>query len=173
MKTNFIVFFLLVIGICSCNESSENAIDPQPNLTFERTGMPQIILENVGGQVAGSNYEAGTTESLQIIATNNSDDITVTIDLVDNNSNIQEIQSGNTFAIDNAQSNNVYATLSILENMTTYRATSGTVSISFYGLQSPNSNIIIISGSFEVSDGTNPAKGTFSDIKLICSECGG
>ncbi|MDT0557172.1 hypothetical protein RM697_00845 [Ichthyenterobacterium sp. W332] len=176
MKTNFILLAILLIGVFSCSndDSSEISNESQPNLTLNVNGVPEIILENVGGPVNGSNYEAGNTESAQIIATNNSNDITVTINLVDNDIDTQAIQSGNTLSIDNTQSNNVYATLTILDNTALYEASSGTVSISYYDLQSPNSNTIIISGSFNVTNGNNSASGgTFSDIELICSECGG
>lgn len=175
MKTKFILLVVLVIGICSCSkdDNTENTLETQPNLTLNVSGMPEIILENVGGPVLGSNYEAGNLESLQIIATNNANDITVTINLVDNDNDLQAIKPGNTISIDSSQSSSVFATMTILDNNTMYEATTGTVSISFYDLKSPNSNIIIISGSFNVSDETNSATGTFSNIELTCSECGG
>jgi len=154
MKTKFILFALLVIEICSCSngDSSDNDIESQPNLTLNVTGMPEIILENVSGPVIGSNYEAENTESAQIIATSSSNDIKVTINLVDNDNETQVIQTGSTISIDSTQSTNVFATLTILDNTTIYEA---------------------ISGSFSVSDGSKSATGTFSDIELMCSECGG
>ncbi|MDC6367688.1 MULTISPECIES: hypothetical protein [Flavobacteriaceae] len=172
MKTKIILLALLVIGICSCSKDDNSELVSQPNLTLNVSGMPEIVLENVGGPVVGSNYEAGNTESVQIIATNDSNDLTVTINLIDNDNNTQAIQSGNTISIDATQSTDIFATLTIIDGMTLYEAISGTVSISFYDLQSPNSNIIVISGSFNTSDGTNSATGTFSNIELICSECG-
>jgi len=178
MKLKLVLSIVLIFSFLSCsdNGNSEEQIKSESNLKLNISGMPEVTLENVTGTVIGSNYEAGFRESAHLIATNSLNDITVSINLIDSVDDVatQAIKAGKLLSIDNSMSTGVYATFTIMENgNTTYEAVSGTISISFYDLLSVESEIIVISGSFNVSNGAESASGTFSEIELNCSECGG
>ncbi len=175
MNAKLIFLSLLISLIYGCSrDESDPIIETSANLTLNIAGMQEIVLENTSGTAMGSNYESGFRESAEIIATNSLNDVTVTINLVDNTSAIgtKDLQPGETISIDPTMSVGVYATLNI-DNGTIYEANSGTISISFYDYESQSGDKIIVSGSFNVSDGNQSATGTFSNIKLNCTECGG
>ncbi|WP_299361725.1 hypothetical protein [Winogradskyella sp.] len=177
MRSRLFLFAFVVMTLCACSDDDNNANDPEDSnssMTINLPDMSNVILDNISG-TAGSNYEAGSTEFAQIIATNNSN-TTVNLQMFDNvdDPGTRAIQAGNSLNIDATGMAGFYATLSAsLPDGSTFQATSGTVSITAYGLLNPSSNIIVTSGSFSASDGTDTISGTFTEAMLDCSECGG
>ena len=176
MKSTRFLLALLVMAFSACSDDDSNSNDPADSnsrMTLLLPDLSTMELNTISG-TAGSNYEAGDIEFPQINATNGSN-ATINIQMIDNvdDPDVRVIQAGNSINIDASGTSGFYATLSLTLDGMTYQATSGTVTITAYGLLNPNSNIIVTSGSFNVSDGTDTLSGTFTEAMLDCSECGG
>ncbi|MEM7102065.1 MAG: hypothetical protein AAF502_02965 [Bacteroidota bacterium] len=167
-------FWVAILMVCSCKET-EIVVTQQlddPELQLFVAGQLSQIFTTVSGDI-DSNYESTTVLHASISASDVSGNISIQIILNDDDDTAFPFNGITPFNINGTLIN---ASAVINENGNIISATSGSFAVSEFralDLGIIGEDHMLISGTFNFSDGISNYSGTFSDIILDCMECEG
>lgn len=170
---NFLFALAVLVIIFACGGTSDE-MDPPSAPLGERSmsfnNGPLIDIDSLDNGIS-NDYSKRPTIDAGFGAANYTTDETLGIGLFDEDPNSFPFTNNGVFPINNSL---IRAQLRYINNQENkiFDATAGSVTITKFDRITNNSQILIqISGTFDVSDGTENLTGTFNNIRMRCLEC--